>query len=169
MQTAALLGAYFPRANLVRSEVATLERWVDAYRSLLDAWVAWVPRCSLDVAMLEQRRALGGQVALPDAVQTVVLCPVCNVQLTQQAVELLNRKNALRGSIRSPTVRVSAIIWYQCSRLTSSDNNMHVLPERTSALLRLSPACHAHHRLGAESPGHDGQRFRQLPDMQARR
>jgi len=104
VQTAALLSAYFPRAHLMPSEIATLERWTEAYRDLLDAWLAWVPRCSLDVAMLDQRRAVGENVA--DAIQTVVVCPACNAQLTKQAEELLNRKNALRGTIRVPTVRV---------------------------------------------------------------
>lgn len=106
IQTAALLAAFFPRAHLSPAQLRTVDRWTETYRSYLDSWVAWVPRCSLDVALQDQRRAIGDAPA--ESIQTVVVCPVCNAQLTKQAEELLMRKNALRGTIRAPTVRVSS-------------------------------------------------------------
>lgn len=107
IQTVTLLSAFFPRSHLSQVQRNTIDRWTETYRNYLDSWLAWVPRCSLDVALQDQRRAIGDPA--PETVQTVVVCPVCNAQLTKQAEELLMRKNALRGAIRAPTVRVSGL------------------------------------------------------------
>lgn len=141
IQTATLLASYFPRAHLSSRELATVERWTDAYRSLLDSWLAWIPRCSLDVALLEQRRRIGETVA--DTIQTVVVCPVCNSQLTKQTEEMLTRKNALRGAIRAPTVRVRFVINIQPA-------NFRQRPACTARMLCRdvrSASCMSHQRL----------------------
>lgn len=107
VQTAALLSAFFPRAHLNASEVAALERWQDAYRNYLDAWLMWIPRTAFDVAIIAERRRLKDDAK--DAVQTVVVCRVCSRQLTKQTQEMLERKMALKGKMEPPpiTVRVS--------------------------------------------------------------
>jgi hypothetical protein len=107
VQTAALLSAFFPRAHLSAGEVLALDRWQDAYRTYLDSWLAWVPRCSFDVATIAERRRLHDDAK--DAVQAVVVCRVCQRQLTRQTQEMLDRKNALKGKMDPPpiTVRVS--------------------------------------------------------------
>lgn len=107
VQTAALLSAFFPRANLSSWEVLTLERWADAYRNYMDGWMLWIERCAFDVACIAERRRVKDDVK--DAVQTVVVCRVCSRQLTKQTQEMLERKHALKGKMDPPpiTVRVS--------------------------------------------------------------
>lgn len=136
VQTAALLSAFFPRARLSAGEVLALDRWQDAYRTYLDAWLAWVPRCAFDVATIAERRRLRDDAK--DAVQAVVVCRVCQRQLTRQTQEMLERKNALKGKMDPPpiTVRVSSPVG---NKLTA-DKHLHVLPERAAAVLHLLAA-----------------------------
>ncbi|WOO76939.1 SEH-associated protein 4 [Vanrija pseudolonga] len=118
VQTAALLSAFFPRSRLSTSQIAMLERWQEAYRDLLDSWMAWVPRCNFDVGVIARRREIGDLAA--DAVQTVVVCPACNNQLTKQTEEHLLRKNALRGAIKPPSVRVGYRAVHVLSELSAT-------------------------------------------------
>lgn len=130
VQTAALLSACFPRSRLSTSQIAMLERWQEAYRDLLDSWMAWVPRCNFDVGVIARRREIGDLAA--DAVQTVVVCPACNNQLTKQTEEHLLRKNALRGAIKPPSVRVGPV--HAAEADSSLDRAVHVLPELSAAV-----------------------------------
>ncbi|TXT16066.1 hypothetical protein VHUM_00569 [Vanrija humicola] len=130
VQTAALLSAFFPRSRLAPSQIAMLERWQEAYRDLLDSWMAWVPRCSFDVGVIARRREVGD--LAEDAVQTVVVCPACNNQLTKQTEEHLLRKNALRGAIKPPSVRTAQCPYCQNSLPRCSVCLVHVRPETDS-------------------------------------
>lgn len=124
VQTAAILSAFFPRAHLGPAELASLEQWQDAYRNLMDSWLAWVPRCAFDVGVLEERRRLGDNPK--DAIQTVVVCPVCNRQITKQSEEMLARKNALKGKMTTPTVRTSICVYCQNALARCSICLLHV-------------------------------------------
>lgn len=131
VQTAAVLSAFFPRAHLGKGELAAVEQWQDAYRNLLDSWLAWVPRTAFDVGVLEERRRLGDNPK--DVIQTVVVCPVCNRQITKQSEEMLARKNALKGKMAPPTVRVGL----KCRAELMPDHDLCVLPECASPVLYL--------------------------------
>lgn len=112
IQTAALLSVFFNRSRLSESDARRVQRWQDAYRSLLDSWLAWVARCSFDVALKDERRVLGEETQT-DA-QTVVTCPVCHNQIAREFNELLSIKKAhLRGTGKPPSVRTTQCLYCQ--------------------------------------------------------
>lgn len=115
IQTVALLSVFFNPSRLSRSDANRLARWQDAYRSLLDSWLAWVARCSYDVGIKDERRVLGEDVDAMSDAQTIVTCPVCHTQLTREFNDLLGIKKThlLRGGIKPPSVRTTQCMYCQ--------------------------------------------------------
>ena len=112
IQTAALLSVFFNRSRLSDSDARRVLKWQDAYRSLLDSWLAWVARCSFDVAVKDERRVLGEE--SPTDAQTIVTCPVCHNQIAREFNELLSIKKAhLRGTVKPPSVRTTQCLYCQ--------------------------------------------------------
>ncbi|GMK59926.1 hypothetical protein CspeluHIS016_0901430 [Cutaneotrichosporon spelunceum] len=166
VQTAAILAAFFPRGQLSKGEVLALERWQDAYRNYLDSWLSWTKRCAFDVAAIDERRRLHDDVG--DIVQTVVVCRVCQRQLTKQTQEMLERKNALKGKMDPPpiTVRTNICMYCQNALPRCSVCLLHVRPPKNESADTMEDAyvacqtCrhggHATHILGWFEGGLDG-------------
>ncbi|BEI89570.1 uncharacterized protein CcaverHIS019_0209320 [Cutaneotrichosporon cavernicola] len=166
VQTAALLASFFPRLHLSAGEVLALDRWQDAYRNYLDSWLAWITRCSFDVAAISERRTLHDDPI--NAIQTVVVCRVCQRQLTRQTQEMLERKNALKGKMDPPpiTVRTNICMYCQNALPRCSICLLHVRPPRDESADTMEDAyvacqtCrhggHAKHILGWFEGGLDG-------------
>jgi len=85
VQTAAILGSYVSPARFKDTRV---ERWVDAYRDLLDSWGLFHYRCQFDIELGQMMQHLiqNGDIAPFEWVQKQLLirCNYCNKVIDTQ-------------------------------------------------------------------------------------